>query len=100
MMTLAELERQAQIDKLIIHSLEYGLYQVIVNIDGSETVITDNKGRPLREFSVTNCFARLRHVQSDCPTVMRHGSAYDEMVGQPVGHGNQLEVPLHDHHLY
>jgi hypothetical protein len=41
----------------------------------------------------------LRHVKSQ-KQVLRHASAYDEMIGGPIKTSNVLEVSLGDNKLY
>lgn len=93
-LSLAELKRQPVIAKIIIRSLDLCLYQALVEIDGQECLITDNQGRALK----ANSMLALQAVFDDMPVecmVMRHESAYDEMINQPLRtHSNRLEVPL------
>lgn len=82
------------IEKLIICSLERSLYQAIVVIDGVERLVWKNEktclqGRSLMRFR--EFFDGLNIAQ----VILRHESAYDEMVGLPVSESsNRLEVPL------
>lgn len=88
-----ELGRIAQIDKAIIHSLDMSLYQLYVVVGGVEHVVFDN-GQYLRSHSKLELQRWLSQF-SVRQVVLRHSSAYDEMVGHPVNtNGNVLEVPL------
>ncbi len=89
--TLASLE---QIEKVIIHSITTSCYQVSVLLDGEEVFLVDKKGRLLSHHNIAGLQALFENlpVQS---LVLRHQSAYDEMVGQPLrDQANTLEVPL------
>ncbi len=80
--------------RVIVHSLDNALYQVTVVIDGSECLLVDGNGRPLRFHSLQ----RVRELLQRLPVaslVLRQQSAYDEMIGQAPREGeNTLEVPL------
>lgn len=82
------------IEKLIINSLEQALYQAIVVIDGQEHVVWQSEQKTLITRNLTKMREYFEKMKiSD--VVLRHESAYDEMVGQPAKHGNnRLEVPL------
>ena len=95
-MRLSELLKRSVVDKLIFHSVELSLYQVSAVVDGAEAYITDDRGQYLRSLSLSE----LRKLCRDCRawrTVLRHTSAYDEMIGGPETYGNNmLEVRLGD----
>ena len=88
---LSRLDRQVP---AVIHSLEQALYQVTVTISGDSYLLTENSGTILRRHSLQ----RVRELLRDMPlasVTLRHQSAYDEMIGQPVRtEDNTLEVPL------
>ena len=89
---LAELE-QHKVEKIVIRSLDLTLYQAAVIIYNSEHVIWETVEKVLIRKNLT----AMRDVFVDFKTtniVLRHESAYDEMIGQPVGNSNLLEVPL------
>lgn len=92
--SLKALQKQTEIEKVIIHSLDCALYQVSVIIDGEERYLIDDKGQFMRshnKLSLQNLFESLPVRRM----VLRQQSAYDEMVGQPSrGGDNALEVPL------
>ncbi|CUB03114.1 DUF6482 family protein [Marinomonas fungiae] len=94
-MTLSELAKISTIEKVCIHSLESNLYQLSIITEGEEHYITDQKGRFLtshNKLDLQQIFDGKRVEKM----VLRHQSAYDEMVGQPEGQTNVLEVPLGD----
>ena len=98
--SLSKLEKYFVVDKLIFHSVDLSLYQVSAIIDGEEQYITDNKAVLLRSTNLIELQKLLRKVTAD-KTVLRHTSAYDEMIGGPEkGATNALEVPLADNQLY
>ncbi|WP_415885466.1 DUF6482 family protein [Neptuniibacter sp. QD37_6] len=70
------------IDKVIIHSLDWMLYQVTVESEGQERPLYQGdspfKSRSLLEIQEIFQFVDVEHY-----TLRRPNSAYDEMVGQP-----------------
>jgi hypothetical protein len=97
---LSKLNKYFSIDKLIYHSVDLSLYQVSAIIDGEEHYITDGKKRFLRAPNIIDLQKLLKDVKAT-ETVLRHTSAYDEMVGGPEKtSSNLLEVPLADNKLY
>ncbi|TYL47253.1 DUF6482 family protein [Marinomonas sp. IMCC 4694] len=97
-MLLKDLKKMTHVDKVKLHSLESNLYQLSVVIDGKEEYIQTGKGR----FLTSHNKLELQTLFKDKTVgamVLCHKSAYDEMVGQPVGTGNYLEVPLGNAHL-
>ena len=94
LMSLSKLEKYFVVDKLIYHSLEQSLYQISAIIDGQEYFITDQNGTLLRSFKLHEMQKKMVKVESKA-SVLRHVSAYDEMIGGPEKHScNALEVPL------
>lgn len=94
LLSLSQLERSSEVDKLVIHSLDLCLYQVSAIIAGQEYFICDDRGRLLRSHNKLDLQRRLQRVAAT-RTVLRQHSAYDEMVGQPPRTAdNQLEVEL------
>lgn len=92
-MKLSDLEKIETIEKVKIHSLAPNLYQVSIIVNGEEHFILDDLGRHLsshNKIELQKIFEH-RHVLK---SVLCHQSAYDEMVGQPIGSSNVLEVPL------
>lgn len=94
-MTVSELAKISTIEKVCIHSLESNLYQLSIITDGEEHYITDQKGRFLTSHNKLDLQHMFDHKTVN-EMVLCHQSAYDEMVGQPVGGSNILEVPLSD----
>ncbi|WP_417596288.1 DUF6482 family protein [Oceanospirillum sp.] len=92
--SLKNLQKQVEIEKVIIHSLDCALYQVSVIIHGQELYLADEQGKLLRshnKMSLQTLFTGLPVKRM----VLRQQSAYDEMVGQPLRAGdNCLEVSL------
>jgi len=93
-MLLKELKKIQHFDKVKVHSLESNLYQLSVMIGEEEHYILNDNGR----FITSHNKLELQVLFKDKDVgsmVLCHQSAYDEMVGQPVGGGmNTLEVPL------
>ena len=92
--TLSELSRLADPVAATIHSLDLALYQVTVEVEGSERLVAYDDGKPFRERSLQ----RTREMLAEMPVAsvtLRHESAYDEMIGQDVREdSNALEVNL------
>lgn len=97
-LSLAELEMATRIDCLIVHSLECSLYQASVRLGTEEYWVTDSDGRILRHRNKADLLARFSKCLARAligQAVLRHSSAYDEMIGQPFREQtNTLEVPL------
>jgi hypothetical protein len=97
---LSKLSKYFSIDKLVYHSVDLSLYQVSAIIDGEEHYITDRKKKFLRASNIIDLQKLLKDVKAK-ETVLRHTSAYDEMVGGPdKTSSNLLEVPLAANRLY
>ena len=97
---LSKLSKYFSIDKLIYHSVDLSLYQVSAMINGEEHYIIDRKKKFLRASNIIDLQKLLKDVKAK-ETVLRHTSAYDEMVGGPdKTASNLLEVPLADNRLY
>ena len=91
------LEALSRLDRpvpVIIHSLDQALYQVTVSIDGDIYLLTEGSGSILRRHSLQQVRELLREMPVES-IKLRHQSAYDEMIGQPVRtEDNTLEVSL------
>ncbi|REL28717.1 hypothetical protein DXX93_20525 [Thalassotalea euphylliae] len=86
--------RSKRIDKLIINSLEQALYQALVVIDDTEHMVWLSADKTLTTRNLTKMREHFEKLEIK-EIVLRHESAYDEMVGQPTKQGNnRLEVPL------
>jgi hypothetical protein len=98
--SVSKLQHYFVVDKLIYHSIDLSLYQVSAIIDNEEHYVCDERGKLLRSFNLIELQKLLRKVAAE-KTVLRHTSAYDEMIGGPAkGESNALEVPLADNQLY
>ncbi len=98
-MKLSKLEKFFSVEKLVFNSLDVALYNVSAVIEGEEHMITDERGDHLLSRNLLNLQKLLRHVKSQ-KQVLRHASAYDEMIGGPTKTSNVLEVSLGDNKLY
>ena len=97
---LSKLQKYFSAEKLIYHSVDLSLYQASAIIEGEEHYITDDKKSFLRSGNLVQLQKLLKGVSAEV-TVLRHTSAYDEMIGGPEKtSSNALEVPLADNHLY
>ncbi|MFK8050425.1 MAG: DUF6482 family protein [Halioglobus sp.] len=92
--TFTEFGQRQEKCQVIVLSLDQALYQVLVNVDGKETLLKEDGGRPFRCRSLQG----VREALVAMPVaslVLRHQSAYDEMIGQPLRErDNTLEVKL------
>lgn len=98
-MKLSKLEKFFEVEKLVFHSLECALYNVSAVVEGQEHMITDDKGERLVAHNVVGLQKRCKNVKAK-KQVVRHASAYDEMVGGPSKSNNELEVSVGDNQLY
>ncbi|NVD07705.1 hypothetical protein FCU94_12500 [Vibrio sp. JPW-9-11-11] len=99
-LALSKLEKFFYVDKLVIHSLDMALYHASVVVDGEEFYIIDDQGQFLRTHSIVDLQRQCSRIKAKAQ-VLRHQSAYDEMIGTPIRQqSNQLEVPLHDNQYY
>ena len=92
-MLVKKLKKITHVDKVKLHSLESSLYQLSVVIGEKEEYIQTDAGRFLTSHNKLDLQALFKG-KSVGAMVLCHQSAYDEMVGQPIGVGNTLEVPL------
>lgn len=98
--TLSKLQKYFSVEKLIYHSIDLSLYQVSAVVEGEEHYITDEKGKFLRSVNLIELQKLLKNLPT-IKSVLRHTSAYDEMIGGPEKiSSNLLEVPLADNELY
>ncbi len=82
-----------------IHSLEQALYQVTVALTSGPHLLVDHHGKTVRSRSLQSMREMLQTLPVRTIT-LRHESAYDEMIGQPVKQSNNtLEISL-SHDLY
>ena len=102
-MKLSQLEQYPEIEKLIFNSLDPALYTVSALItgedDAEEHMITDESEIGLKGNSVLSLQKQLRKVKA-AKHVIRHTSAYDEMIGGPLKASNKMEVPVGNNRLY
>ncbi len=98
-MKINKLEKYFEVEKVIFHSLDIALYNVSAIVEGEEYMITDNSGERLKSHNLLNLQKQLHKVKAK-KQVIRHVSAYDEMIGIPVKGNNAMEVPLGDNKLY
>lgn len=89
---ISELEFHC-IEKLVIQSLELALYQAMVVVDGEEHLVWENEKKILVTRNLSDIRDKFQPFKIP-QTVLRHESPYDEMIGQPTGTGNRMEVAL------
>ena len=80
------------IEKVVLNSCEQSLYLVSIIINGEERFVTNEKGDYLKSFNkldLQKLFSSTRVKKM----VLRHKSAYNEMIGlQEHSENNTLEV--------
>ena len=83
-----------RIQKLIICSIDQALYQAIVVVEGKECLVWETDKACVRGRSLMALREQFEGL--DIPeTLLRHESAYDEMIGLAGNaSGNRLEVRL------
>ena len=97
--TLIELRRTENVEKIVIHSLDLSLYQASVVINGEEQFVTDNMGKLIRSFSILD-FQKMFRGINYAKMTLRQSSAYDEMIGHTSSAGlNTMEVLIQDNFL-
>ncbi|WP_440054671.1 DUF6482 family protein [Pseudoalteromonas sp. T1lg65] len=88
------------LQKVVVHSIDLALFQVSVVIDGTEYHVKEGDKALLQAQSPLQIQQRFAHL-SYRQMVLRHQSAYDEMIGQPVRTTpNTLEVPFGQNNLF
>ena len=90
--TLDECLSLKSIEKVVINSYEQSLYLISVIVNGEERFVTDDRGNFLKSFNKLE----LQKLFSNSPVtkmVVRHKSAYNEMIGlHNQEEDNTLEV--------
>ncbi|MCG7542255.1 hypothetical protein EXT48_00190 [Pseudoalteromonas sp. CO348] len=96
----SKLKQHQPLQKVIVHSIDLALYQVSVLINNVEYYVTEENGEFLKAHNPLQIQKRLLDI-SYMEMVIRHQSAYDEMVGHPVSvNDNTLEVPFGRNNLF
>lgn len=79
---------------VIVHSIDMVGYLATVIVDGDEYLLVGKNGKQLKYQSLMH----IREALNPMPVaslVLRHQSAYDEMINQPIRQNkNTLELPL------
>lgn len=92
--SLIEASRHRALERVLVWSLDNGIYTAQVEVAGEVMTLTDDAGKALTARNITAMRDLLAPLAGN-PGVLCQRSAYDEMVGQPgKPGGNQLEVPL------
>lgn len=92
--SITDLINYQPLEKVVIESLDLALYRLLVVIKGEEYLVTEANGTLFKRHSLMEVRELLEpfHIEA---IVMRHQSAYDEMIGQPPKTAsNMLEVPI------
>lgn len=92
--TLQQLHNSIGLTRVVVHSLDFSIYLAYAEFGEDALLVTEADGKPLRTSNLTAMKQRLAAVATP-ELYLRHQSAYDEMVGQPLREGdNALEIPL------
>jgi hypothetical protein len=89
----AELAQLQPIKRAIIVSLDMSIYQLMVTTGRGDKLVWESAAQPLTARSIGALRKRLEHLAIGTIT-LRHDSAYDEMIGQPLRGANTLNVSL------
>ena len=81
------------IKRAIIISFDMSIYQLMVTTDCGDQLVWETAKQPLTTRSIGALRKRLENLAIDTIT-LRHDSAYDEMIGQPLRSSNTLDVRL------
>lgn len=91
---LTKLQQIALIETVVVVAVDPSLYRLVAIIDGVEQPVVDERGKALSRRSINELQALLENCQIG-RLLLRHESAYDEMIGQPQrACDNRLEVPI------
>lgn len=88
-----ELAQIQPISRAVIASLDMNLYQLFILTGLGEQLVWETATQPLVARSLGALRKRLENLAID-EIILRHQSAYDEMIGLPPGSSNTLTVPL------
>ncbi|RRS07385.1 hypothetical protein EAG18_17390 [Pseudoalteromonas sp. J010] len=90
----SKLKHHQPLQKVIVHSIDLALYQVSVVVNNVEYYVKEENGEFLKAHNPLQIQKRLSDI-SYVEMVIRHQSAFDEMIGHPVSASdNTLEVPF------
>ncbi|MEI5640146.1 MULTISPECIES: DUF6482 family protein [unclassified Pseudoalteromonas] len=96
----SKLKQHQPLQKVVVHSIEQALYQVSVVINNVEYYVTEANGEFLKAHNPLQIQKRLSDI-AYAEMVIRHASAYDEMIGHPEDKAdNTLEVPFGRNELF
>ena len=90
---LSKIKHIRDLSKVIIDAHDCSIYLVSVVIGKTEHIVVDKSGRAIRSSSKLELQRLFLGIEVGT-IVLRHESAYDEMIGQPMKTNNLLEVPL------
>ncbi|WP_281286373.1 DUF6482 family protein [Pleionea sediminis] len=98
--TLQQLKMLQPLDKIIVHSIGMSLYQVSIIKDNRTYWLANSNGNLFKANNVLTVQKLFRSLNF-LLMVLRHESAYDEMIGHDdtSPKNNRLEVPLKDNFL-
>lgn len=92
--TLSNLLRQGHADKVIVYAMEHALYTVAIEHAQARFYLMENDAQTFQRRSL-NAVKQALDSLAIGELVLKHESAYDEMIGQAVRDGsNALEISL------
>jgi len=84
----------AVIDKAIIESLEQALYRLVIEVEGQQYFVLEDKDKILIRRNILSIQELLMPFTVHQMFLFHH-SPYDEMIGQEVSEGsNEMLIPL------
>lgn len=93
-LTLQQLRFRQPLARVVIESVDLSLYIALTEFEGREVLVAGRDGRALRGRSVEELRSHFKGLEV-AEWILRHRSAYDEMVGAPAqGAVAALEVVL------
>jgi hypothetical protein len=87
------LKTQPFVKTLRLRSLAPNLYLVDVLLESDFLTVTDDQAKNLTYTSQLEAKRPFKTLNIDT-AVLTHSSSYDEMIGQAIGQGNQLQTRI------
>ncbi|WP_136678507.1 DUF6482 family protein [Neptunomonas sp. XY-337] len=78
---LSDLANLQPIKRVVIHSIDWMIYQVTVEIEGKERLLYEDE-KPLRFHNMIQIKELMETLKVESYVLRRDNSTYDEMVGQ------------------
>ncbi|MFT3930742.1 MAG: DUF6482 family protein [Spongiibacteraceae bacterium] len=95
---LEQLPEMQPIPQAVIASIDMSIYQLFVVTPNGERLVWKNERQPLTARSIGLMREEIKNIAIES-VLLRHNSAYDEMINQPLRENNTLEVRLRQDQL-